>query len=138
MFNNTFKILFALSFLLLGSFVVANAQIEDGEALRVDISHPFVVRDKTFPAGRYTITPLEEADGSNHLLKLESQQGKEFAVFDTQEKDLNTPYKHTELVFNHAGDEYVLTEIRIQGEEQANDIPETRSEKQEVAVAAMN
>jgi len=32
MFNNTFKILFALSFLLLGGLIVANAQIEDGEA----------------------------------------------------------------------------------------------------------
>ena len=138
MFNNTIKILFMLSFLLVGGFIVANAQIENGETLRVDVSHPFVVRNKTFPAGKYTITPIEEADGSNHLLKLQAQNGKESAVFDTLEKNLNEPYKHTELVFNHAGDEYVLTEIRVQGEEQANDIPETRSEKQEVAVAAMN
>lgn len=138
MFDHSFKILFAISFLLLGGLVVANAQIENGEALRVDISHPFVVRDKTFPAGKYVITPIEQADGSNHLLKLQAQNGKESAVFDTLEKNLNDPYKHTELVFNHAGDEYVLTEIRVQGEEQANDIPETKSEKREVAVAAMN
>lgn len=136
MFNNTFKILFAISFLVLGCFTVANAQIENGEALRVDVSHPFVVRDKTFPAGKYTITPLEEADGSTHLLKLQSQEGKEFAVFDTMEKNLNEPSRNTELIFNQAGGEYVLTGIQIKGEEQANDIPETKSEKRAVAVTA--
>ena len=138
MFNNTFKILFAISFLVLGCFTVANAQIENGEALRVDVSHPFVVRDKTFPAGKYTITPLEEADGSTHLLKLQSQEGKEFAVFDTMEKNLNEPSRNTELIFNQAGGEYVLTGIQIKGEEQANDIPETKSEKRAVTMAAMN
>lgn len=138
MFDNTFKILFAISFLVLGCFTAANAQIENGEALRVDVSHPFVVRDKTFPAGKYTITPLEEADGSTHLLKLQSQEGKEFAVFDTLEKNLNEPSRNTELIFNQAGGEYVLTGIQVKGEDQADQIPETRSEKRAVAVAAVN
>jgi hypothetical protein len=123
---------------MLGGLTAANAQIEPGEALRIDVPHSFVVRDKTLPAGKYTITPIEESDGSTHLLKLQSQNGKEVAVFDTTEKILNEPYKNTELVFKQTGDEYVLTEIRIKGEEQANDIPETKSEKRAVAVAVVN
>jgi hypothetical protein len=52
------------------------------------------------------------------------------------EKILNEPSRNTELVFNHAGDTYVLSEIKIKGEDQADQVIETKSEKR--AVAAMN
>jgi hypothetical protein len=106
--------------------------------VRINVPHSFVVRDKTLPAGEYVITPIEEADGSTHLLKLQNEHGKEFAVFDTLEKTLNEPSKNTELIFNQAGDEYVLTGIQVKGEDEANQVIETKSEKRAVAAAAVN
>jgi hypothetical protein len=109
----------------------------DGAALRFDVSHSFVVRDKTFPAGKYVITPMEETDGSTHMLKLQSEKGKEFPVFDTMDKILTEPSKNTELVFDQAGGEYILKEIRVKGDDQANQILETKSEKRAIAAAAV-
>lgn len=138
MSNIRFQILFVLAFLLLGGITIANAQVMPGEALRGDVSHPFVVRDKLFPAGEYRITPIEEGDGSTHLMKLQSENGKQFAVFDTMGKLLNEPSKKTELLFDRVGGEYILSGIRVEGEDQASQVIGIRSEKRDAIAAAVN
>jgi len=138
MSNIRFQILFVFAFLLIGGITIANAQVEPGEALKGDVSHPFVVRDKLFPAGEYTITTIDEGDGSTHLLKLQSENGKQFAVFDTLGKLLNEPSKKTELLFDQVGGEYILTGIRVQGEDQASQVLGSRSERRDAIAAAVN
>jgi len=138
MFNNTLKILFAISFLVLGSFTAANAQLGNGNAIRVTVDHPFVVKDKTFPAGKYTIATVGDFDGSDSILKLQSLNGKEFVAFQTIGEELNEPAKSTELIFDRLGDEYILSKIRIAGDIEGTEVEKTRSEKAALAAAAVN
>jgi len=138
MSNTRFQILFVLAFLLLGGITVADAQILPGEAVRGDVSHPFVVRDKTFPAGEYTITPIDLGDGSTHLMKLESKNGTQFAVFDTLGKLLIEPSKNTELLFDRVGGEYILSGIRVEGENQASHVIGSSSERRSAIAAAIS
>jgi len=138
MFNNTLKILFAVSFMVLGSFTAANAQLGNGNAIRVTVDHPFVVEDKTFPAGKYTIATIGDFDGSDSILKLQSLNGKEFVAFQTIGEELNEPAKSTELIFDRLGDEYILSKIRIAGDIEGTEVEKTRSEKAALAAAAVN
>ena len=138
MFNNTLKILFAVSFMVLGSFTAANAQLGNGNAIRVTVDHPFVVEDKTFPAGKYTIATIGDFDGSDSILKLQSLNGKEFVAFQTIGEELNEPAKSTELIFDRIGDEYILSKIRIAGDIEGTEVEKTRSEKAALAAAAVN
>ena len=138
MFNNTLKILFAVSFMVLGSFTAANAQLGNGNAIRVTVDHPFVVEDKTFPAGKYTIATVGDFDGSDSILKLQSLNGKEFVAFQTIGEELNEPAKSTELIFDRLGDEYILSKIRIAGDIEGTEVEKTRSEKAALAAAAVN
>ena len=68
MFNLTTKFILAVSVLFIGGVSAASAQLTDGEALKVSVPSAFVVSDKSFPAGVYTIerTPsTNDSRGTN-------------------------------------------------------------------------
>jgi len=56
----------------------------------------------------------------------------------TMEKIYGSPSKNTELVFDQVGDEYILKEIRLRGDEVAVEVPRTKSERQAEAAAGIN
>src|SRR5262245_45339836 len=87
----TFNVVIVASFIMLGGIVAANAQIANGGAIRFTVDHPFVIKNKTLPAGRYSITPLSMPDGSDDILRLQSEDGKESMFFSTMEKLYNDP-----------------------------------------------
>ncbi len=137
MFNNSFKLIPAIGVLVLAGFTAVSAQIGFGSELKIGIPHSFIINDKEFPAGKYIVSPVF-TDGSSSMLKVQSENGKESALFETLEKFLDQPSKETELIFNHVGDEYFLSEIRIEGDDQSNQILETKAEKQALSAAAVN
>lgn len=134
--NYMLKIVFTFSVLLLGGLTAANAQIEEGSALRISIPHSFVVRDKTFPAGRYQVTPLVQSDGSTDILKLESVHGKEIAIFETTAKSLDKTARNTELKFDQIGDTYFLSQIVLKGDDQTTMVQRSASEERDLTAAA--
>jgi hypothetical protein len=136
MLNNAIKSLVVTAVLLIGGLTAANAQIANGASVKFDVSHAFVVNDKTFPAGKYSISPVSMPDGSTSLLKLQSENGEESALINTMSRTLNERSKETELVFDQVGGEYILTELRVRGDEQASRVVETSSEKRAAATAA--
>ena len=136
MFTNKIKILLGVSILMLGSIVAANAQIDNGGAVRFEVSHSFVVNGKTLPAGRYAITDADSLDGTSDVLALRSIDGKESMLFSTIQKNYNEPAKDTALVFEQVGDTYYLTEIRTKGEDVGIQVEELHSEKDAIASAA--
>ena len=132
MSNFTAKFVLAVSFLMLGSVSAANAQIGPG-ALKLNIPHSFVLRDKTYPAGEYTIRRTASTVDSPSLLIL---QGKdESAIFDTIPTESVDPAKSTQLVFDKVGDQYFLSKIWVKGEITGNEITRTKSERKMIAAA---
>ena len=136
MFTSKIKIPLGVSILILGAIVGANAQINDGSAVKFDVSHSFVINGKTLPAGKYSISTVSATDGE--VLKLQSMDGKEAMLFSILQKIHNEPAKNTELVFDQIGDTYFLTEIRTKGNEVGIQVEKSRSEKEAIAAAASN
>ena len=56
MFILKMKIVLAVFALVLGGVTAASAQFNFGSALRVNVPNEFVVEDKVFPAGEYSIS----------------------------------------------------------------------------------
>jgi len=137
MFINKIKVVFFAAFVMLGVVVAANAQIENGGAIKFDLSHSFVINNKTFPAGKYSITVVGMPDGSSDLYKIQSENGKESAFFSTIGKLYGEPSKKTELLFKQAGDTYYLAEIRTKGDDTAAEVEKTKTEKLALAAAAV-
>jgi len=137
MFTNTIKGIMIAAFVVLGGIVAANAQIENGRAIKFTVDHPFVVKNKTLPAGQYVITQPLTASGDDNILLLQSRDGKESMFFSTMEKTNNRPSKETELVFDNANGEYILAEIKMSGDDTAVEIEKTKSEKQALTAAGV-
>jgi len=138
MFIYKIKAVLFMAFLSLCGIAAANAQITNGGAIKFTVSHPFVIEDKTLPAGKYSITALSMPDGSDDILRLLSDDGKVSMFISTMEKIYGSPSKNTELVFDQVGDEYILKEIRLRGDEVAVEVPRTKSERQAEAAAGIN
>jgi hypothetical protein len=117
MFNKIQKFL-AVSMILLGGMVAANAQIDSGSAIRFEVSHPFVIDGKTLPAGKYSISAIATQSGSSDVLKIQSADGKESMLFSTLKKFHGEAAGKTELVFDQVGEIAYLTDIRVKGDEE--------------------
>jgi hypothetical protein len=138
MLNNKIRYLLGVSFLALAGVFVANAQIEHGSAIRFSVSHPFVVKDKTFPAGNYSISAVDMPDGSTDLLRLQSLDGKESMLLSTVDKFYETRAKGTQIIFDQVGNEYFLTGIRTKGDDVGLEVLGSKAEKRALAEAGMN
>ena len=137
MFSTNIRMLLGVSILLLGAIVGANAQIDGGSAIKVEIDHPFIVNGKTLPAGRYSISGISGTDGTSDVLRLLSSDGKESMLFSTLQKIHNEPANNTELVFDHVGESYYLREIRTKGDEVGIQVAQSHSEKQTLESAGV-
>ena len=132
MSNLTTRFLLVASLLVVGGVSAASAQIGD-TAITVNIPNSFVLKDKTYPAGEYTIRRTYTTNDAPSLLLL---QGKdETAIFDTIPTDSVNAAKNTELVFEKVGDQYFLSKIWVKGETEGNEITRTKSEKKLIAAA---
>jgi len=134
--NNKIKVVIVAAFMALGGVIAANAQITDGGAIKFTVDHSFVIKNKTLPAGRYSISALSLPDGSDDILRLQSLDGKESMFFSIIDRVYREPSRRTELVFDQVGGEYILTEIRLEGDQTAVEVEQTKAEKQAVAAAA--
>jgi len=138
MFIYKIKAVLFMAFLSLCGIAAANAQITNGGAIKFTVSHPFVIENKTLPAGKYSITALSMPYGAADILRLLSDDGKVSMFISTIETIYGSPSKTTELVFDQVGDEYILKEIRLRGDEVAVEVPRTKSERQAEAAAGIN
>lgn len=85
--------------------VAAAAGQRNGAILKADIPFPFVVADRTLPAGRYALSTL----GDQILRIADSRQEGTFVL--TYKVRGNGPQKSKELVFNRYHDRYFLTQV---------------------------
>ena len=132
MFNLTTRFIFAVSVLILGGVSAASAQLANGEALKVSVPSAFVVSDKTFPAGVYTIERTPSTNDSPSLLIIRGEKG-ESMIFDTIIGQSNQRADQSELVFESAGGTNYLSKIVIKGDTAVNEIPKTKAQNRKIA-----
>jgi hypothetical protein len=103
----------------------AKAQITDD--LEVNIPFQFHAGDTKLPAGEYRIHVLEDSD--LRLMEISSANGSASALFQVQNRDLNSTPANSELIFNKYGDRYFLTELFEEGSASGSQVVKSRYEK---------
>ena len=132
MFNFKTKFFLMASFLVLGGVSAANAQVADDTALKFDVSHSFIVKDTTLPAGSYTLTRTPSLTDPTSLLIIRGDNG-ESVVFDTIASETTRAAANSQLIFNEVDGNHFLSKILVRGETVGNSVPQTEQEKRLVA-----
>jgi hypothetical protein len=99
-------------FVLLGAILIAGgrkAEAQVSQSVDATIPFHFHAGGQEFPAGAYTIRSMNAADDS--LMEIRSADGKKAALFETEQSDITAAMKDDELIFNHVGENYFLSEI---------------------------
>jgi len=94
--------------LLLGA-VSVYTQAENVPFVKVSIPFNFTVGNQTLPAGDYTISDSDVHPQS--VIWLQSSDGKHIAVVGTHPSYALDPSASTQLIFQHSGSEYFLSQI---------------------------
>jgi hypothetical protein len=97
-----------LMLILLGSIVPVSAGIQIINRVTFSTTFPFTVGNTKFPAGSYSIRPL---DDDSEIMEISSADGKTSALFETITAELPRTPSKGEVVFKKYGDSYVLSEI---------------------------
>jgi hypothetical protein len=98
--------------LLLGAATIYS-QAANVAFLRVSIPFNFTVDNQQLPAGDYTVSESEANPQS--VIWLQSTDGQHTAVVQTHQTLMLTPSANAELVFQHSGSEYFLSQIWTSG-----------------------
>ena len=100
-----------------------------------DIPFDFMVGNKAFPAGEYTITPLG-SDGATLMLQ-NADAKREQAIMPHYVLAPETQ-QESKLVFNQYGNHFYLSQIWDQGSNQGRELRMSNREKEEAQVAQVN
>jgi hypothetical protein len=90
--------------LVLASAGAANAQLVS--TMKFTTTFPFMVGDRSMPAGAYTVTPME----SDRSL-MEITNGHTSVLLLTEKDSPKVEPRQDEVIFTRRGDTYVLREI---------------------------
>ena len=129
MTRNLGKLFLMLCLLVVGGGVVANAQIDSGTRIQVNVPFDFAVGNTTLPAGKYEIRGLD--DHAPNVLELRSANGRTTVVFDAESAQTRGDQieSKNELIFNKFGDRYFLSQVWVAGSSFGNELPKSRMEK---------
>lgn len=105
--------------LLLGA-VSAYVQAQNRSFLKASIPFSFNVGRQSFPAGDYTISTV--ALQSHDLIQLQSSDGQRTSFALTAASYSLDPFAQTNLIFQHYGSEYFLSQIWIQGDSSGREL----------------
>jgi hypothetical protein len=113
---------------LLSVLVVVSAHAQDpGAAIRAAIPFDFIVEGKTLPAGDYEIRRINDEPMGLLIQNVDHRRAE--AMFQTEPRDERRIPNHSLLVFHRYGDSYFLSEVMTAGEQTAEDLRPTRSER---------
>ena len=98
--------------LLLGAATIYS-QAANVAFLRVSIPFNFIVDNQQLPAGDYIVSESELNPQS--VIWLQSTDGQHITAIHTHQTFMLAPAAHAELVFQHSGSEYFLSQIWTSG-----------------------
>ena len=123
MFNLKTKFMLAAALFLVGGVSAVSAQIPEGTALKINVSSSFVIRDKTFEAGEYTVARTPSTADSGTLMILRDAKGKGLIIFDTIARESGTRSTDSQLIFDAIGGNLHLSRIRVRGSNVSLELP---------------
>jgi hypothetical protein len=98
-----------LSLLVVAGGFRANAQALYEGTIEADVPFAFIVGEKTFPAGKYTV---KRADDTNPgVLEIGNNNGRGTIFFEVETAQAKENPRQTKLIFDKIGDQYFLAEI---------------------------
>ena len=119
--------LLILVLLTAGGAIRANAQALAEGTIEADVPFAFIVGEKTFPAGKYT---LKRADDTNPgVLEIRNDKGRGTIFCDVETAQAKENPRQTNLVFDKIGDQYFLSEIWASDTNVGYRLPKTNAEK---------
>jgi hypothetical protein len=133
MFKSTVKFMFAAAILFIG-VSAANAQIANGSQISVNVPSDFILKDKTFAAGNYTIERTPSTIDSPSLLILRGEG--ETMIFDTMTARTNGTATDTQLVFDTVDGLKYLSAIQVKGQNVTSEIAKTKKQTRMMANAS--
>jgi len=92
-----------------GGAICANAQALDEGTIEADVPFTFIVGEKTFPAGKYTLKRVDDTNPA--VLEISNEKGRKTIFFEAETAEANEYPRQTNLVFDKIGDQYFLSEI---------------------------
>ena len=96
--------------------------------LKSDIPFDFVVADRSFPAGSYTVRSL-----SPNIVLVQSADYKTSGIVSTLGKQNGTAATKTKLVFRRYGKTHFLAELWTAGNNDGREIRECKAEREMIA-----
>lgn len=115
-------ILFAFTVLFLAT--TAHAQ---HESVKATVPFDFVVGDRAYPAGEYTVKTLGESDIT---LRIDKTQEADGGVINSNSCRQLQASNQTKLVFRRVGENYFLYQVWTAGDSQGREFPISRRELQ--------
>jgi hypothetical protein len=125
-------------FVLVGAVLVGaerKAQAQIVGDVNANIPFQFHAGGAELPAGNYTIRVVSTSN--DNTMEIQSADGRKSALFETENTQTNATPKNSELIFDHVGDNYFLSQI-VDAEDDygAEVINPGYSKKQEAAAGA--
>ena len=115
--RQVFMILASLSLVVMSAYAQSS-----GTVIVANVPFDFIVRDKTLPAGEYTLTRPTQG-----ITMIRSSDCKASAVFQTiTVESYNT---RDELVFHRRGDKYFLSQVWTAGNNIGGELRKCRTEE---------
>ena len=112
-----------LGFLLMLTAVPAYSQAEQ---LRANIPFPFIVAEKTLPAGTYRVKRIRS--DSALVWVIQQRESRDTAVFITTPIRTTVTQEEAKLVFHRYGEDYFLAQIWSVGGSTGRELAETQRE----------
>ena len=126
MFNLKAKFMLAAAVLFIGGVSAANAQIGYGSQIGVTVPSDFIIKDKTFTAGEYTIERTPSTIDSPSLLIIRGEGTS--MIFDTMTARTNGSVQDTQLIFDNIDGQNYLAAIRVKGQSVASELAKTKAQ----------
>lgn len=123
--RNVFLAVVAISLAAIAVRVPANAQVVD--AIEANIPFGFTVRNKTLPAGDYTIKRVDTKN--TDVMEIQSADGREQMLFMVNSAQTARTPERPELIFDRVGDEYFLSKVFEEGSTSGVELPKSRAER---------
>ena len=126
-----------LTVVILGAGAFAtNVRAQNAGVFEIQVPFDFVVKGRTYEAGRYRIGRLNQVNPN--MLVLKTATGKTLVILQTQRLGSGAPVKLSKLTFSRYGETYFLDGIHASSESYESRLPSVESERQRRGAARLS
>jgi len=111
-----------------GCVLSTNVKAQSGTVSEIQIPFDFVVKGRTFSAGKYRVERLDQTNLDTLILK--NAAGTTQSIMQTQRFNSDTPKNQSKLIFHRYGEIYFLYSIRASGDNYGSRLSIIKSDRQ--------